>query len=185
MREVLNGRVWTERPVTVLHDDGTHLATHLAAGTVTRVPAGVDHGEPGLRLRRKGTWKMKDVVFRPPDVVRLARMGDPFEVFVMRTATGQLATWYVNFQEPLRRVADGFETLDNLLDLEVSADRTSWRRKDVDELARAVQLGVYDEESAASFFSQCERVERILAAGQCPWDTRWAAWEPGRGTPAP
>jgi hypothetical protein len=184
MREVLHGRVWTERPVTVIADDGVTLVTHLRAGTVTRLPRGVARGEVGLRLRAGGAWDLEDRVFAAPDFVRLARFGDPFEVFAIWGDDGGVAGWYVNFQDPLRRVEDGFETLDHLLDLEVSPDCTTWARKDEDELEMAVHMGLYDRAAAQRIDEHCAQVERSLATGACPWDRRWATWRPGSVIPS-
>ncbi|MET8101570.1 DUF402 domain-containing protein [Streptomyces sp. NPDC005236] len=41
--------------------------------------------------------------------------------------------WYVNFQEPMRRPLDGFDTLDQELDLRIPGDGSPYRWKGVDE----------------------------------------------------
>ena len=54
-------------------------------------------------------------------------------------------SWYVNLEEPLRRTAIGFDTLDHELDVIVELDG-SWRWKDEDDLAEAIRRGVIPAE---------------------------------------
>jgi hypothetical protein len=46
-------------------------------------------------------------------------------------------------QEPFRRTSRGFATMDLMIDVIVSPDRT-WRWKDEDELAVFVERGAFD-----------------------------------------
>ena len=50
----------------------------------------------------------------------------------------------MNLEEPLKRTAIGFDYLDQLLDIEIAVDLSSWKWKDEDELEEAVARGDYD-----------------------------------------
>ncbi|MBB5998122.1 protein associated with RNAse G/E [Streptomonospora salina] len=85
--------------------------------------------------------------------------------------------WYVNFQEPFRRVPGGFETLDHDLDLKVPADDlTGYRWKDTEEFeARAAR----EELSASAVRAvrvEAGRVAAMLDAGTTWWDQSWLDW---------
>jgi predicted RNA-binding protein associated with RNAse of E/G family len=61
---------------------------------------------------------------------------------VIRRWTGtRFEGWYINLAAPWRRTGIGFDTLDQILDVGVADDPSSWRWKDEDELAWAVQTG--------------------------------------------
>lgn len=67
------------------------------------------------------------------------------------------------------------DTTDWALDLTVQPDGT-WVWKDEDELAEAVELGIFDEAAASRVR---EEGERVLAAA--PWPTGWEEWRPPSG----
>lgn len=75
----------------------------------------------------------------------------------------------MNFEQPLRRSAAGFDTLDWKLDFVVMADGTT-RLEDEDELVRAANAGVLDEAEVRA------TLDRVLA--EPPWPTGWEARVP-------
>lgn len=180
IREVYRGRVWTERPVTVVRHDVDGLVSHLAEGTVIRYPRGAAHGRTSFEMWRDGRWTLEDRVFAPPGMVRLWRTGDPFEVFGALVGSRGVSHWYVNLQEPLRRSGIGFDTMDEVLDLVVAPDARSWERKDVDELEIAVELGRFSEADLERVVAACADLEAQLERGSPPWDLEWARWRPER-----
>ena len=123
-------------------------------------------------------------------------------IVAMWTAAGELAGWYVNLQAPVRRSPTGFDTMDQVLDLVVLPDLTTWWWKDEDELDLAVELGVFTREEAGAIRAEGERVAALIDSGTPPFDPAWADWTPdpawgrpelpdgwrspdGRGTPGP
>ncbi|HWD09657.1 MAG TPA: hypothetical protein VHA57_11255 [Actinomycetota bacterium] len=48
--EVLHGRIWTVRPVTVIKDAADEIALWLAPGQMTRYPSGRQHGRHTVAL---------------------------------------------------------------------------------------------------------------------------------------
>ena len=111
-------------------------------------------------------------------MLRIAPVGQPFEVFAPVTLEGGVASWYVNFQRPLTRTLQGFDTMDETLDLIVASDFSTWERKDEDELELAVAMGVYDATEAQRISDACDSVENVLRRGAVPWDRRWHDWRP-------
>lgn len=178
IREVLHGRVWTSRPVVVVQDTAEQFVSYLAAGTVIDYPIGVQHGVGTFSMWLSGEWELGDKEFHAPGMLRVAPVGQPFEVFAPVTAEHGVISWYVNFQKPLARTPAGFDTMDETLDLMVAADFSSWERKDGDELELAVEMGVYDGCEARRILDTCDVVEDALSRGEVPWDRTWRTWRP-------
>ncbi len=86
--------------------------------------------------------------------------------------------WYVHLQEPLRRTKIGFDTMDQMLDIVISPDCSSWYWKDEDEFNEAVAIGVYSPEQAHSIRAEGERVIGLLNANASPFCDGWADWTP-------
>jgi len=176
IREVLNDKVWTVRPVTILEDSDAQVVSWLAPGTFIDYPIGVEHGEKCLSMWLSGEWELRAKEFAPPGVLRVAPSGAPFEVFAPLEPEGGVAWWYVNFQRPLERTPLGFDTMDEILDLVVSADCSEWERKDADELELAVAMGYLSRLDARRIENACSVVESCLGRGEVPWDRNWSSW---------
>jgi hypothetical protein len=176
IREVLNGQVWTVRPVKILEDSDVHVVSWLAPGTLTDYPAGVEHGATCLNMWLSGEWRLEPKVFHPPGMLRIAPRDAPYEVFAPLLPEGGVQWWYVNFQRPLERTSMGFDTMDEILDLVVSADCGEWVRKDADELELAVAMGFLDRVDAKRISDACSTLEESLERGVVPWDHDAAKW---------
>jgi hypothetical protein len=179
IREVLNGQVWTVRPVTILEDSDTQVVSWLAPGTLIDYPVGVEHGEKCLSMWLSGEWDLFSKEFTPPGMLRVAPSGAPFEVLAPLVPGDGVAWWYVNFQRPLQRTPLGFDTMDEILDLVVSADCSEWERKDADELELAVAMGYLSRLDAQRIDGACRFVESCLGRGDVPWDRSWSSWREG------
>jgi hypothetical protein len=173
--EVLGGKVWTVRPVTVVRDAPDEIALWLAGGTVTRYPTGPQHGEHTVRQWLTGEWDLHDLVWEAPGTLRLTRPGDPFDVWLLPDC------WYVNLQDPLVRVGAGFATIDHILDVVVAPDLSSWRWKDEDEFAHAQDVGLFSPERASTIRSTGLSVVDALESGTPPWDPTWSTRLPPDG----
>lgn len=173
--EVMRGKIWTVRPVTVVKDTPDEIALWLAPGTITRYPTGPQHGVHTVQHWITQDWELIDREWSSPGTLRLSRPGDAFEVWV---APGEGSPWYVNLQEPLRRVQAGFTTMDHVLDILVARDLTSWHWKDEEEFGYAQRTGLYSPARAAEIRETGLAVIEAVEAGQPPWDPSWAAWSP-------
>jgi Protein of unknown function (DUF402) len=185
LREVFRGKLWTSRPVTVVRDDDDEVVLQLRVGTTYQYPAGPQHGEHTLRAWLRGEWELTERDWEGVDVLRIARPGAPFDVWVVpgeRADGGDpswrdgwyAGAWYVNLQEPLRRTETGFDTMDHVLDLVVARDLSAWSYKDEAEFARAVELGVFSPAEAAQIRSDAEHVVGLIRDGNPPWNLEWA-----------
>ncbi len=94
------------------------------------------------------------------------------------TGTRQLRCWYIHLQEELRRTRIGVDTMDQMLDIVISSDRTSWYWKDEDEFSEAEAIGVYSHERAASIRAEGERVITRMQANTPPFCDGWENWTP-------
>jgi hypothetical protein len=80
--EVMRGKVWTVRPVTVIKDTPDEIALWLAPGTITRYPTGPQHGIHTVQHWITQDWELIDREWSSPGTLRLSRPGDAFEVWV-------------------------------------------------------------------------------------------------------
>lgn len=166
-REVLHGQVWLEHPVTVVSDDGDVLAVLLEDGCPFTFP---DHPFGRHPWAHVTEW-------HGPTVLMLHRAGDWYSVW--KFFDGDVFRhWYVNFDEPVVRRADGIDTDDHQLDLIVDPDGTT-RWKDVEDLAPALTSGRMDAEQVRSVLEAAAEVTDRLARGD-RWWAPWDDWMPPR-----
>ncbi|HEX3407902.1 MAG TPA: glyoxalase superfamily protein [Caulobacteraceae bacterium] len=90
---------------------------------------------------------------------------------------GPFICWYVDLQEPFRRVPGGVVICDQALDIVIGPDR-QWRWKDEDHLARLVELGWIGEGRARALYKEGEAVIEAAKQGRPPFDDHWARWRP-------
>lgn len=86
-------------------------------------------------------------------------------------------SWYVNLEDPLRRSAVGFDTMDHELDAIVDLDG-SWRWKDEDELAEAIRRGVIQAGEEPRLRAEGQRGVRRILDREPPFDRDWWSWRP-------
>jgi Protein of unknown function (DUF402) len=168
-REVWHGRPLSEIPVTVVRDAPGLLVVHLAEGAPFRFPAG-DWPTPHPWSERRA-WSGHGVLM-------LHRPGDTYSVWVFWIGEERtFDRWYVNFERPLRRTDDGFETLDHEIDL-WSRDLRTWHWKDEELLARRAAEGWFTREEAAAIETDARGVRADLAKHGPWWDQHWTEWTP-------
>jgi Protein of unknown function (DUF402) len=167
-REVLHGRLWLDHPVTVVADDGDVLAVLL---------------EPGSRFRfhehpfGPHPWSAYDA-WGDTTVLQLHREGDAYGVWKFFEG-GVFTRWYVNFEAPVVRHDDAFDTDDHGLDLIVHPDgRREW--KDVDHLSELVTSGrMTGEEVLGVLHAAAEVTARLDRDAR--WWAPWDHWAPPNG----
>jgi Protein of unknown function (DUF402) len=171
-REMWHDRVLSEMPVTVVEDTAELLVVHLAEGAPFRFPEG-DWPRPHP-WSTQATWSGHGVLM-------LHRPADAYAVWVFWSGEPRtFDRWYLNFQRPVRRAEDGFDTLDHEIDL-WSRDLRTWHWKDEDLLARRINEGWFTPEEAAAIDSGARRVHAELVRSGAWWDPRWATWTPAAG----
>lgn len=90
-------------------------------------------------------------------------------------ADGRFVHWYVNFQLPMVRDLDGYETLDLVLDIVVERDG-SWTWKDRGPFEAAIQRKIFHVAVADAVENDARRIQDEIAARSGPFDPPWSGW---------
>ncbi len=101
-----------------------------------------------------------------------------------RDADRRFRGYYVNFEEPFRRTAIGFDTNDHTLDIVVAPD-SRWSWKDVDDFDARVQQGMYSPEFAAAIRADAAGVIATIESRRPPFPGEWQTWQPDPAWPRP
>lgn len=175
MRGVWKGKLWWVCPVYVVQDTHELLALYWPVGTPTRSPI----RRPTVRDELDNRIELENRNWTDNDVLSLTPHGAAYALYVMwEASTRKMRCWYVNLQEPLRQTRIGFDTMDHMLDIVISPDRTKWRWKDEDEFSEAEAIGVYSHAKVSSIRAEGERVIAIMHANASPFCDGWEDWTP-------
>ncbi|NEB95940.1 cytidylyl-2-hydroxypropylphosphonate hydrolase [Streptomyces bauhiniae] len=179
-RENAGDAVHIARPVTVVRDDAELLAVWLAPGTECVKPVLADgtpvHLEPLESRYTKPRVVRRDHWFGT-GVLKLARPGEPWSVWLFWEPGWRFKNWYVNLEQPLARWAGGVDSEDHFLDISVHPDRT-WHWRDEDEFAQAQRDGLMNAETAGRVKSAGRRAVEVIEAWGTPYDDGWQHWRP-------
>jgi hypothetical protein len=175
IREIWDGRVWYARPATVVRDEPNLTMLHVPPRVHAKEPVNAD-GAP-LRIPT-AEWELRDAMRGDTSNLSFAFPDTPYSVILGYEADGGLREYYVNLQTPLVRSPVGFDTVEHILDVTIPPDRSSWSWKDEDELAEAVDRGLFTEEDTAWFRYWGERAVEHVLLREPPFDEDWSAWRP-------
>lgn len=168
------------RPVTVVQDSPELLAVWMAPGTPCVKPMLADgtplHREP-LETRYTKPRHLVRAHWAGTGVLKLARPGDPWSVWLFWERGWRFRNWYVNLEEPLRRWSHGVDSEDHFLDLEVYPDR-SWAWKDEDEFAQAQRVGLLHPDQAVRVRQAGRSALEVVRAWGTPFADGWENWRP-------
>jgi RimJ/RimL family protein N-acetyltransferase len=172
VRELWRDRIWLARAWALVEETSGHVVLANRPGSETRVP--VD--DEGRRLRVPGDdWVLTRSRWENW-TLRVARPGEPWSTLLFFGEGGTHLSWYVNFEQPMRRTPFGFDTLDHKLDLVVTAAGEQ-RWKDEEELEEAARAGIVD---AAEVRAAARRV-----VSEPPWPTGWEGRAPDTSLATP
>lgn len=169
-------------PVTVVEDGPTHVALYTAPGTPGKCQATAD----GRRLTRETPFLERermiggfgDFTWQRNHVLQLIRPGEPRATWLLwREPDWAFRAYYVNLQAPLRRTPLGFDTVDYLLDLEVTPD-LEWTWKDEEEVAIAREHELVAAEILDQMRAEGERAIRDIEARAWPFNAGYESWRP-------
>jgi hypothetical protein len=180
VREVWHDRVFAARPALVVQDQPEQTMLLVPGGVACGVPIGEDAAE--LRLPDR-PWTLEIRERGPNPILSFAWPDTPYAVLRWTTEEGT-PVWYVNLQDPLRRTAFGFDTVDHALDVVVGLDGT-WAWKDEDELADAVEHGLFTTDAAETFHADGERAVARILDREPPFDHDWRSWRADPAWPMP
>jgi hypothetical protein len=171
---------------TVVSDTPELVTLFIKPGWPTMRRTGIRGGGPRGRMLIKpdGGHEMKE--WRENEALVLYRPGDAYSVWLYwGAADHDFRSWYINLEDPWQRTPIGFDSRDNLLDILVAPDLSSWEWKDEDELAWAVENGRYAPQEAATFRTQGERALERLRRREPPFDQDWLSWRPDQAWSPP
>jgi Protein of unknown function (DUF402) len=170
-----HGAVMTAVPMRVIADAPDRTVLYQAPDTAfrgARTPAG------GKIRDFSAEWVSMDLVWTGGSLIRLIEPCAWQCVDVEFDAAGDFVGWYVNFQEPVRRTALGFDTVDLVLDLVVAADST-WSLKDEDDFERAVSAGQLPRQTAERVRAAAAQMIGVVEGGGPPFsEKQWLSWRP-------
>ncbi|MFE9373714.1 DUF402 domain-containing protein [Streptomyces sp. NPDC006711] len=181
------GRVHICRPVTVVQDTDDLLAVWMAPGTPCVRPVLADgrpiHQEP-LATRYTAPRTTERARWTGSGVLKLARPGEPWSVWLFWERGWRFKNWYVNLEEPRARWSRGIDSTDHFLDIAVHPDR-SWRWLDEDEFAQAQQVGLMDGGQARRVRAAGRSAVEVITAWGSPFADGWEDWRPNPRWPVP
>ncbi|MER6156190.1 DUF402 domain-containing protein [Streptomyces sp. NPDC001868] len=168
------------RPVTVVRDDEDLLAVWMAPGTECVRPVLADgtslNSEP-LTSRYKKPRSVRLGRWSGAGVLKLARPGEPWSVWLFWEQGWRFKNWYVNLETPLARWDGGVDSEDHFLDICVYPDRT-WTWLDEDEFAQAQQDGLMDAHAAERVREAGRAAVEVIGAWGPPFSEGWQHWRP-------
>ena len=175
IRGILKGKLWWACPAFIVQDMSELIALYWPVGTPTRSPI----RRPSVEDELYNRIQLEEHYWKDNDVLSLNMPGAAHSIELMWEAgTRKVRCWYVHLQEPLRRTRIGFDTMDQMLDIVISPDRSSWQWKDEDEFTEAEAIGVYSQEQAQYIRLEGERVIGKLKANASPFCDGWEEWTP-------
>ncbi|MFJ8926855.1 MULTISPECIES: cytidylyl-2-hydroxypropylphosphonate hydrolase [unclassified Streptomyces] len=175
------------RPVTVVQDTDELLAVWMAPGTECVKPVIADgtpvHREPLATRYTKPRTLQRDR-WSGTGVLKLARPGDPWSVWLFWEPGWRFRNWYVNLEAPRARWAGGVDSEDHFLDLSVYPDG-SWRWHDEDEFAQAQAVGLMSPAQASEVRSAGRLAVEAIENWRRPFPDGWQHWRPDPAWPVP
>jgi hypothetical protein len=172
-REILHGKPWAVMPTRVVLDEPELLVVFVVPGTPLGFP---EHHWPHKSGRTHWRGNGKLLMHRP---------GEAYSVdLYWHGEERKFAGWYLNLQDPFRRTALGFDTLDHELDYWAPA-AGGWEERDREDFERQTVEGKYSAELAERVRRQGKEIETMLTAGTTWWDPAWADFTPDPDWPVP
>jgi hypothetical protein len=182
MRSRPQGHVGYTFPAIVVRESADLIVLFQPSGTVCKRRTG-ERGGPNGRNMVRWDGSYRDAI-ADTSTLHAWVPDDPF--WVIRRWDGlAIDGWYINLAEPWRRTAIGFDTLDQILDVVVEPDRATWRWKDEDELAWAVETGRYTSREAEQIRQHGDEALARMASKRPPLHDDWSELEPDAAWPVP
>ncbi|MFF4507443.1 DUF402 domain-containing protein [Streptomyces sp. NPDC001401] len=197
-RDVFRGQVWSAHALRVVEDGTQALVLGCRPGAEALAPTTwiewLLTGDETARARALphlagGHWQLDRWSWRSTALLQWVPPEAWFSVnaFYDPSDGHQLSYWYVNFQQPMRRTAIGFDTFDLLLDLVIAPDLSQWRWKDEDEYAHGRRLGVVSEADHRAVEKAREEATAMIEERTGPFaaDAVWRNWRSEPHWPSP
>jgi hypothetical protein len=171
----VGSKVFWAFPTIVVQDAPDLIVLYMPAGVQGK---NVDHKPATSELFSANTINIIDFQWKRTDVLMFIVPDEGFSTYLMwETGTKILDCWYVNLQEPVCRTSIGFDTKDNMLDIVISPDMSTWRWKDDDEFVAAQKVGFYSPEKAQEIWAEGERAIKLITKERRDLYKKWKMWQ--------
>lgn len=176
-RQLWSSRVWAAIPATIVEDSNHLVSLYIAPGTTF---AGPDCSrDEHLHVAASSAWESKRYEWTGQHHLWSSLPGEAASIWTIWSASDWTHVgWKVNPETPIKRTPLGFDTTDHVLDAVISADLTSWQLKDEDELAVAVELGLFTAAEGERIRQAAQRVAAECVTSRSQQLLAWAAWRP-------
>lgn len=180
-RSVYRGQVIFAQSCWVLYESPDEVVTAVVPGATCRWT--LEDRLPFLKTIADGRAQLVNATWHTHRFLWWTRFAEPWALgHIWDAASGTFKGYYVNLQDPLRKSACGFESLDHVLDIVVEPDGRTWHWKDEDELVEAVRVGMFTSAQADAIH---RAGERAIASLRRRLPTGWESWRPDPGWPPP
>jgi hypothetical protein len=177
-RSVKDRVVRTAMPLIVVRDEADIIALYRPVGSVYKRRTG-ERGGPGGRLMLRWDGGHEDVTWSRNRVLVLYNPGAAHTLHLFwDDATEAFLGWYINLEAPWHRTAIGFDTLEQVLDVVLEPDLSSWKLKDDDELDWAVGRAEFTPDEAAAIRAEATRAIDLVLRSVPPYGREWMSWRP-------
>lgn len=175
LREIWHNKVYSVIPLRVVQDSLDWSALYLPPQTSSLWP----HTRDGVTIRIPvDEWVLDGGPWEGGDVLYLIQPGSGYTVIGFWDDNHTFEGWKIDLGEPVRRTSLGFDYMDQLLDIIVSADRLTWRWKDEDEVRAAQSRGILTAEQVHDLYQRGEGAVQVIQANEPPFDGNWENWKP-------
>ncbi len=185
LRGIYNHRVWIAQSAVVVKDDPDEVALAILPGAQCAMPEGYINGKHGVR-RGWSRWEdyrnddcnMQDFIWHTNRLLLLMEPEKYYAtIYFWRNEDHQFLCYYVNFQLPFTRSANGFDTLDLELDI-VIEPAYDWRWKDVEDYQDGIARGILSKEWTDKIDQAKNEIFQKIEMRSYPFDGFWLNWTP-------
>ena len=173
MREVWHNKVYSIFPVRVVQDSTNWTALCLPRQAIGLFP----HTQEGVPLRiPEDEWILDGDPWTGGDVLYLVHAGVGYKFGMSWDEDHIFQGWKIDLIEPVRRTPLGFDYMDQLLDIIVDANRSTWYWKDEDEVQEAQARGIFTSEQVHDLYQRGEHAIQAILENEPPFDENWDIW---------
>lgn len=177
IRHIWRKAVWYAIPVIVVDDTPERLIVFLRAGTQTEWTM-VNFTDGTLSGPDAHIWHSTN------QLIFLEKNSFHAVSLFWNADNGKFRNWYVDFQDPIRRVKDGIVTFDRALDIVISPDM-NWRWKDEVHFQRIQELGWISSKMTRQIDKERAIVVNRIEQNLKPFCEPWPGWRPDPTWPIP
>lgn len=175
IREIWRNKVYSVTPVGVVQDSMDWSALYLPPQTLCLWP----HTREGIPIHiPTDEWVLDGGAWTSSDVLYLIQPGSGYTVVGFWGDDYFFNSWKINLEKPMRRTRHGFDYMDQILDIVVSADRSMWHWRDEDEVREAQARGIFTAEQVDGLYQLGKRAVQSLLTNEPPFDRDWENWRP-------